>query len=87
MLAGVIAHIAGHAVHSTACVCCEPFGMLCTWSARLAGYSWNEIGDAGCEALARALPQMASLSTLDLGSERLARSLIQRILGFPPVRP
>ena len=30
---------------------------------RLAG---NEIGDAGAEALARALPQMAQLTTLDL---------------------
>ncbi len=84
MLAGVIAHIAGHAVHSTACVCCEPFGMLCTASARLAD---NKFRVAGCEALARALPQMASLSTLKLGGARLARSLIWRILGFPPMQP
>ena len=49
--------------------------------ARLAG---NNIGDAGCEALARALPQMASLSTLDLGGERLARSLFGRMLGSHP---
>ncbi len=33
------------------------------WYARLAG---NKIGDAGAEALARALPQMAQLTTLDL---------------------
>ena len=35
------------------------------WYARLAG---NWIKDAGVEALARALPQMAQLTTLDLSS-------------------
>jgi hypothetical protein len=38
------------------------------WLARLAG---NHIGDAGATALAAALPQMPSLTTLDLSSTSL----------------
>ncbi len=41
------------------------------WAANSAGgvcIAGNEVGDAGAFALARALPQMAHLTTLDLGS-------------------
>ena len=61
-------------VGSLLCGCGNCKGRCCMWAAngaerrerraRLAGYT---IGDAGVEALARALPQMAQLTTLDLG--------------------
>ncbi len=62
-------------VRTLLCGCGNCKGRCCMWAAnsvegregcaRLAG---NGIGAAGVEALARALPQMAHLTTLDLSS-------------------
>jgi hypothetical protein len=46
---------------------------------RLAG---NRIGDSGAVALAAALPQMASLTTLDLRGTSTPAALLFRLLGW-----
>jgi hypothetical protein len=60
-------------VGSLLCGCRSCKGRCCMWAAngaegreRRARLAGNQIGDAGVEVLARALPQMAQLTTLDL---------------------
>jgi hypothetical protein len=49
---------------------------------RLARLSANQIGDSGAAALAAALPQMASLMTLDLRGTATAAALGLRLWGW-----
>ncbi len=49
---------------------------------RLAWLADNQIGDSGSAALAVALPQVASLTTLDLGSTSTAAALGLRLWGL-----
>ena len=49
---------------------------------RLARLAGNQIGDEGVVALAAALPQMASLTTLDLGSTSTPAALLFRLWGW-----
>ncbi len=49
---------------------------------RLARLAGNEIGDEGAAALAAALPQMASLTTLHLGGTSTPAALLFRLLGW-----
>ena len=49
---------------------------------RLARLAANQIGDSGAAALAAALPQMASLTTLNLGSTSTAAALGLRLWGW-----
>ncbi len=62
-------------VRTLLCGCGSCKGRCCMWAAngaegreRRARLAENKMGDAGVEALARALPQMAQLTTLDLSS-------------------
>ena len=49
---------------------------------RLARLADNQIGASGAAALAAALPQMASLTTLNLGSTSTAAALFFRLWGW-----
>jgi hypothetical protein len=49
---------------------------------RLAWLADNRIGDEGAAALAAALPQMASLTTLDLGGTAMPAALGLRLWGL-----
>ena len=49
---------------------------------RLARLAGNQIGDSGAAALAAALPQMASLTTLDLGGTATPAALLFRLWGW-----
>ncbi len=49
---------------------------------RLARLAANQIGDEGAAALAAALPQMASLTTLDLSSTATPAALLYRLWGW-----
>ncbi len=49
---------------------------------RLARLAGNQIGDEGTAALAAALPQMASLTMLDLRGTSTPAALLFRLWGF-----
>ncbi len=53
---------------------------------RLARLAANQIGASGAAALAAALPQMASLTTLDLRSTSTAAALGLRLWGWGMAR-
>ncbi len=70
------------------CLGVRAHGRLCSAggrvgeAVRLGRLAGNEIGDEGATALAAALPQMASLSTLDLGGTSKAAALLFRLWGL-----